>query len=763
MANSPTVRIKVMAARGAEGTATPELLAARDAALAAATAAQGQAESAQSDAALVATALSEPPDRYATYAAAVADLGAIADQAEFTILSDEAAGGHRTLNRKESGGIVRIFDYNQHEVAFRRSAQRSRARLALIFDDGFRNNLTVAAPILARYGFAATMALESDRAGYIYGGDPNYPVCDGADLRALVGLGWEIGNHPFVNIAAWTEAQFVQYAHEDNQLIRDLLTGAKIPGAAPSAWPGWAGAHHVAAVPTHPEFAAYPVETVVYRGGDRNVTSDRAYRAVPYNIIRSIAGPESSAGKVQSGAQEDGPFGRHWFPAVVCDTSGDKVIGDTAVLQTVLAYIRGLAATGADGLMYAHSTPGETPPVGATHLVPWVPTSHLVAICELAHSLGVQIVPMSALGAANVLRDSSFIDQSTGTFGGASGWDTGTTLDGLPRSLRIQYGSYSANAGNINFGAFQSRQFRCRPWTWYRVRFRYLIPADLTLSGGTGNTNHGLAFGLNTNRQDAPSNQDLVVDDYVVKRMTDAAYARRYAATAGLWEEVDVDLFTGQGNSAALYIGLFNATGTVYIGTISIERGASLRRRPLRGSSTFNTTIARTIALPVSSTADGLWEWDFSIISDTVYDFNTYGVTQTVNYAFSDSASITSPTNGQTAYVLNPGAGAFAGKPGQIATWNGSAWTFTNPADMTFIKVTTSAEGLANQYFFHVTRGTTAAQYERCFGQPTFDDWANVRKGTSDAQRLVFGRSGKRSDAFTWQAQPRLLSNPLGG
>lgn len=70
----------------------------------------------------------------------------------------------------------------------------------ITFDDGYADNLTYAAPALARYGFSATCYVVSGCIGSYNSWDADVlgahkPLMDGAQLRAWLDHGLEIGSH----------------------------------------------------------------------------------------------------------------------------------------------------------------------------------------------------------------------------------------------------------------------------------------------------------------------------------------------------------------------------------------------------------------------------------------------------------------------------------------------------------------------------------------------------------------------------------------
>ncbi len=69
--------------------------------------------------------------------------------------------------------------------------------VGLTFDDGYREVLSSAAPILERYGFTATMFAVSSLIGgdNVWDPPPRRQLMSESDLRDLIARGWEIGSH----------------------------------------------------------------------------------------------------------------------------------------------------------------------------------------------------------------------------------------------------------------------------------------------------------------------------------------------------------------------------------------------------------------------------------------------------------------------------------------------------------------------------------------------------------------------------------------
>lgn len=72
--------------------------------------------------------------------------------------------------------------------------------VVITIDDGYRDNLTVAAPLLEHYGYPVTLFMVSDRVGLCNDWDragvlAGRPLLDWASLRSLASAGWTIGHH----------------------------------------------------------------------------------------------------------------------------------------------------------------------------------------------------------------------------------------------------------------------------------------------------------------------------------------------------------------------------------------------------------------------------------------------------------------------------------------------------------------------------------------------------------------------------------------
>lgn len=676
-----------------------------------------------------------------------------------------------------------------------------RGKVALIFDDGYRNNVTVALPILAKYGFAATIAVEVDRVGQNYNGDPNKPVVTADDMRTWIRSGGEIANHPDLTLTA-SEATMASEARAENALLVGLLTGEQV----------WNGSAFVAGSLDYPEFSDYTIRASVYRGGSRNLTSDRAYYTV-FDKARSISGAVATYGDHLNATDRDGEFTQHWT-AVTADPDNDP-----DVLEAAISFIRGVAACDGVGIIYSHFSPA-TAAEGVTAAVPYIHADHLEKLCRAAHEAGVEIVPFSALGRSNMVSDPGFAVEAAGRLAAGSGdtaqYSNADVLNGLDNAVVLTATAYRTN---METTSYSTDDFVVTPFTRYRVRMRYKIETDLTLNGGTGNTNHGVWTRLKTFRGNTANSQDIFLDAFLRYRHVSGFrvpyQATRYidydaesgnfaadeditggtsGATATIvevedrgtvgrlwlkdvtgtfqdneaitgsvagaatadgaddtgWATVEYEFFTGNGFRGSLAVGLFNCTGTLKIGHLSVEKLDSLLRRPHTIEASYNTTIGRDVYLPtISSTGNRDWRWQVEVIEEEASET----VSNTVNFAFSDSASVPSPTAGQTCYVLGVGLNSFAARGGQIGTYDGAAWgSWATPTDNTMVKATTNGEGFANAYYHHHRRSGTGGQFTRLFSA-AFRDPPLIRK-VNGGQFRVFCTSGKRADNFVLIARP---------
>lgn len=110
------------------------------------------------------------------------------------------------------------------------SGQCSARVFGLTFDDGYRNNLVHAAPLLARLGFGATCYAVSARLGQTNAWDaekgiPQVPLMTAAELRDWAAHGLEVGAHTrtHVHLSACTDAALLDEVQGCKTELEDAL------------------------------------------------------------------------------------------------------------------------------------------------------------------------------------------------------------------------------------------------------------------------------------------------------------------------------------------------------------------------------------------------------------------------------------------------------------------------------------------------------------------------------------------------------------
>jgi peptidoglycan/xylan/chitin deacetylase (PgdA/CDA1 family) len=114
------------------------------------------------------------------------------------------------------------------------SDDRAGARVGLTFDDGYRDFVTGALPVLREFGFTATVFVVAGRLGGDNGWDrqgPRKALMSAEHVRAVADAGMEIGSHGLrhVRLTSVPEAQL----HAEVGLSRELLedvTGRPVTG-----------------------------------------------------------------------------------------------------------------------------------------------------------------------------------------------------------------------------------------------------------------------------------------------------------------------------------------------------------------------------------------------------------------------------------------------------------------------------------------------------------------------------------------------------
>lgn len=116
------------------------------------------------------------------------------------------------------------------------AAGRARRLVGLTFDDGYQDFLTYSMPIMARYGFTATMFVLAGRLG----GEnewsrpgPNKALLTADQVREVAAAGMEIGSHGLqhVSLLKADDSQLGKEVVESRTILEELL-GRRIRGFA---------------------------------------------------------------------------------------------------------------------------------------------------------------------------------------------------------------------------------------------------------------------------------------------------------------------------------------------------------------------------------------------------------------------------------------------------------------------------------------------------------------------------------------------------
>lgn len=298
--------------------------------------------------------------------------------------------------------------------------------MILRFDDGFVNNLTNAAPILAKHGFRGTLYTVTRPADWA--GSP-LPMLTPAQLRTLrESFGWEIGSHAT--------------AHEDANQGDPHTWGEKLRAScqdildAGLPWP----------------------RTFAYPNGSRNVVSDRyAYR------LFSNAG--LTGHPTLTPARRDAPTFYHVWTTV-------NGLSPEAGIAQAKAYVRESTARGEVPVLGFHGVTDGVPP--ASH---HISKSDLTAIAGWLASEGYSTITAGELMPHNMIMDPGFESHGFGyPWVAGAGWTRS-------RSTAVGHtGYYGADLASGGAGTLH-QNVAAQPGTQYRARVR--IGAGSSVTGGS--------------------------------------------------------------------------------------------------------------------------------------------------------------------------------------------------------------------------------------------------------------------------------------
>ena len=309
--------------------------------------------------------------------------------------------------------------------------------VVLRFDDGFVNNLNVAAPILARYGYPGTLYYCTGPAG-LGGITGEHPLMAPDQVRKLWDTyGWEIGAHT--------------HAHED---------------AIATATDTWRTS--VEASITNIIGMGLPRPTsFAYPNGSRTAATDRLVYGL-FDKVGLTGGPERSPWPYNKGA-----FFTGW-----CALGGATDADGKVALAKVKQYIRASFDRGYTPIVGIHGVTLAQPSLGH-----FLRADLLADLCQWLWAEGYPVSTQKDTPTHNMVADPGFMDQAlTTAAGGGHPWYTAST-DGWkqyadPAALAGKCARLAATSG-IGAGspAYVEQRIAVHPGSSYKVYLHHCSPA----------------------------------------------------------------------------------------------------------------------------------------------------------------------------------------------------------------------------------------------------------------------------------------------
>lgn len=128
----------------------------------------------------------------------------------------------RWLRRRGLRGV------SMHELLHARSEGRARGLVGLTFDDGYRDFLTTALPVLQRYGYTATVFVLAGRLG---GSNewsrpgPEKALLSAAEIREIDRAGMEVGSHGLrhVSLVKTEDAELGEEVQRSREILAEVV------------------------------------------------------------------------------------------------------------------------------------------------------------------------------------------------------------------------------------------------------------------------------------------------------------------------------------------------------------------------------------------------------------------------------------------------------------------------------------------------------------------------------------------------------------
>jgi peptidoglycan/xylan/chitin deacetylase (PgdA/CDA1 family) len=123
-------------------------------------------------------------------------------------------------------------------IKFLNEGRQVSRKLVITFDDGYIDNLTVAAPIMAQHGFTATVFISTGFIGKQSDWDTNegwdtLPLLDWEGLKELHALGHLLGGHTHRHVNLIKDENLTEEIEKPIQLIREKTGQNFVPFAYP--------------------------------------------------------------------------------------------------------------------------------------------------------------------------------------------------------------------------------------------------------------------------------------------------------------------------------------------------------------------------------------------------------------------------------------------------------------------------------------------------------------------------------------------------
>lgn len=349
-----------------------------------------------------------------------------------TTLNREVAAAGPVVNRLDRGATTVLAQTFQHR---RRRSVAAGPHVVLRFDDGYVNNLTVAAPIMARYGYVGTLFTGTHPTEWLGGSHSGQPLMTPAQLRELHEVyGWEIGSHTRRHDDA-INTPLAEWVTNIEASIDDLI-GYGLP---------------------RPRSFAYP-------NGSRTASTDRFVYGL-FDKCGITGGPERAPWPYDLGT-----FFTGWSAiGGANDADADRTI------VKAKRYVESSFREGRIPILGFHGITLEQPTLGF-----FLRADKFAALMQWLWDEGYPVSTMSDTPDHNLIADPGFEDFPVSTWAaGSHPWGANSTTGWTRTNAVPVLGSHcmrlDAPSGVSSLQWFEQR-ISVRPGVTYRVRVRHSSP-----------------------------------------------------------------------------------------------------------------------------------------------------------------------------------------------------------------------------------------------------------------------------------------------